>query len=145
MKTDLLTSKILSNCNIDTFLNFQSQLRITCSKSKIEKNWKRWEICSKLTITIPERGHWRRSGVFIVTFPHISTFFWCFYSWLWTSKCWLEWLSCLWDIQETSGEYPEAATRGVLYKKVFLEISQTLQENTCARVSFLIKLQVSGL
>ena len=26
-------------------------------------------------------------------------------------------------------------------EKVFLEISQNLQENTCARVSFLIKLQ----
>ena len=30
-------------------------------------------------------------------------------------------------------------------KKVFLEISQNLQENTCARESFLIKLQASGL
>ena len=29
-------------------------------------------------------------------------------------------------------------------KKVFLEISQHSQENTCARVSFLIKLQASG-
>ena len=29
-------------------------------------------------------------------------------------------------------------------KKVFLEISQNLQENTCARASFLIKLQASG-
>ena len=28
----------------------------------------------------------------------------------------------------------EAATRGVLCKKVFLEISQNSQENTCARV-----------
>ena len=28
---------------------------------------------------------------------------------------------------------------------MFLEISQNLQENTCARVSFLIKLQASGL
>ena len=37
----------------------------------------------------------------------------------------------------------EAATRGVLWKKVFLEISQNSQENTCGRVSFLIKLQVS--
>ena len=37
----------------------------------------------------------------------------------------------------------EAATRGVLWKKVFLEISRNLQENTCARVSFLIKLQAS--
>ena len=35
----------------------------------------------------------------------------------------------------------EAATRGVLYKKVFLEMSQNSQENICARVSFLIKLQ----
>ena len=39
---------------------------------------------------------------------------------------------------------PEAAARGVLWKKVFLEISQNRQENTCARVSFLIKLQALG-
>ena len=32
----------------------------------------------------------------------------------------------------------------VLWKKEFLEISQNSQENTCARVSFLIKLQTSG-
>ena len=37
----------------------------------------------------------------------------------------------------------EAATVGVLWKKTFLEISQNTQENTCARVSFLIKLQAS--
>ena len=30
-------------------------------------------------------------------------------------------------------------------KKVFFEILQNSQENTCARVSFLIKLQASGL
>ena len=29
-------------------------------------------------------------------------------------------------------------------KKVFLEISQNSQENTCARVSFLIKLQAKS-
>ena len=34
----------------------------------------------------------------------------------------------------------EAATRGVLCKKLFLEISQNSLENTRARVSFLIKL-----
>ena len=39
------------------------------------------------------------------------------------------------------GLYLEAATRGVLGKKVFLEISQNSQENTCARASLLIKLQ----
>ena len=32
--------------------------------------------------------------------------------------------------------YPEAASRGVLRKKVFLEISQNSQENTCATVFF---------
>ena len=39
----------------------------------------------------------------------------------------------------------EASTRGVLWKKVFLEILQNSQANTCARASFLIKLQASGL
>ena len=33
----------------------------------------------------------------------------------------------------------------VLYAKVVLEISQNSQENTCARTSFLIKLQASRL
>ena len=40
-------------------------------------------------------------------------------------------------------EKKAAATGGVLKENWFLEISQNLQENTCARVSFLIKLQVS--
>ena len=30
------------------------------------------EICSKLAIKIPEGRHWRRSGIFIVSFEHIS-------------------------------------------------------------------------
>ena len=32
----------------------------------------RCEICSKLTIMIPERRQWRRSGIFILNFEHIS-------------------------------------------------------------------------
>ena len=32
----------------------------------------RCEVCSKLTIKIPERRHWRRSGIVIVNFEHIS-------------------------------------------------------------------------
>ena len=36
----------------------------------------------------------------------------------------------------------EAVAQGCSVKKVFLEISQNSQENTCARVSFLIKLQL---
>ena len=38
----------------------------------------------------------------------------------------------------------EVSTRGVLYEKVLLEISQNQQEKTCARVSFLRKLQISA-
>ena len=40
-------------------------------------------------------------------------------------------------------EMPEAATRDVLQEGVSLEILQNSQENTYARVSFLIKLQAS--
>ena len=41
--------------------------------------------------------------------------------------------------------YEEAAIGGVAWKNMFLKISQILQENTCARVSLLIKLQAWGL
>ena len=36
-------------------------------------------------------------------------------------------------------QYGEAATRGVLQHKVFIEISQKSQEKTCTRASFSIK------
>ena len=54
----------------------------------------------------------------------------CFRSW----NLWSPWI-----------HNSEAATRGALWKNVLLEISQNSQENTCARVSFLTKLQTSGL
>ena len=38
----------------------------------------------------------------------------------------------------------EVVVEGCSVKKVFLKISQNSQENTSARVSFLIKLQASG-
>ena len=51
----------------------KSQPAITCSKLIMETvQQDRCEICSKLTIKIPERRHWRRSGIFIVNFEHIS-------------------------------------------------------------------------
>ena len=53
-------------------------------------------------------------------------------------------LICLWRTW-TSLYLTEAAARSVLWIKVFLKISQNSQENTCARVSFLIKLQDWGL
>ena len=39
----------------------------------------------------------------------------------------------------------ELATGCVLYKKLLLEILKNSQENTCAKVSFLVKLQAWGL
>ena len=42
-------------------------------------------------------------------------------------------------------EFAEAVVQKCSAKKVFLEISQNSQQNTCARVCFLIKLQASGL
>ena len=47
--------------------------------------------------------------------------------------------SCLISLVKSnceSGLISEAATGGVLYEKVFLEILQNSQENTCAKVSF---------
>ena len=41
-------------------------------------------------------------------------------------------------------KFLEAATGGVLKEKVFIETSQNSQENTCARVSFLINLQAKA-
>ena len=40
---------------------------------------------------------------------------------------------------QTAKPSKEAFTRTCSVKKVFLKISQTLEENTCTRVSFLIK------
>ena len=42
-------------------------------------------------------------------------------------------------------QHSEAVVQMCSVKKVFLEISQNSQENTCTRVSFLIKLQAWGL
>ena len=42
-------------------------------------------------------------------------------------------------------EFAEAVVQRCSAKKVFLEISQNSQDNTCAKISFLIKLQALGL
>ena len=44
-------------------------------------------------------------------------------------------------MEEMHKWFAEAATGGVLYDEVFLEILQNSPGNTCARVSFLTKLQ----
>ena len=67
-RCDLITSSInevsicVENCPAGIYL-FKVNNRNTRT---------RCEICSKLTINTPERRQWRRSGVFIVNFEHIS-------------------------------------------------------------------------
>ena len=46
---------------------------------------------------------------------------------------------------KTDEQYLEALVGRCSIKKVFLEISQNSQENSCARDSFLIKFQALGL
>ena len=48
------------------------------------------------------------------------------------------------SLEGSTRPMPVAIVRWCSVKKVFLEISQNWQENTCARVSFLIKLQGLG-
>ena len=70
-------------CNITNKITSNIFQTILCSDSKIpagiyllkfnNRNTRaRCEICSKLTIKTPERRDWRRSGVSIVDFEHIS-------------------------------------------------------------------------
>ena len=51
---------------------FITQPTFTCSKLTIETLEQRCEVCSKLTIKPPKRGHWRRFCSFIDKFEHIS-------------------------------------------------------------------------
>ena len=45
------------------------------------------EICSKLTIKIPEWRQWRFLVSLLLTLNRFHTLFWCFYCWLKTSNC----------------------------------------------------------
>ena len=60
-------------------LTFNEQIHFpACSYMSKDSNRNiraRYEICSKLTIKIPERGQWCRSGIFIVNLEDISHFF----------------------------------------------------------------------
>ena len=50
----------------------KTQVAFTYSKVNNRNTRKMCEICSKLTIKIPERRQWRRSGIFNFNFKHIS-------------------------------------------------------------------------
>ena len=63
-------------------LFYASQLEFTSLKSTMEI----CEICSKLTIETPGRYRWRVLVSLLLTLNCFLTFYWCFHSWLWTSK-----------------------------------------------------------
>ena len=63
-------------------LFYASELEFTSLKSTMEI----CEICSKLTIETPGRYRWRVLVSLLLTLNCFLTFYWCFHSWLWTSK-----------------------------------------------------------
>ena len=93
---------------------------------------------------------WRRCGVFIVNFEHISHFALVFL--LWILNMWLpagmdgkRKLLCYIQTRKYTDKikalylyFTEAVTRRCSVKKLFLKISQSSQESTCVGVSFLI-------
>ena len=56
-----------------------------------------------------------------------------------TSKDWI------WRLNNAIMHTTEAVVQKCSVRKMFLEVSQNLQENTCAKVSFFIKLQAWDL
>ena len=74
--------KFMINCPLNTKFYWALPWEHTFKKTIAANNYllkvnnrntrTRCEICSKLIIKTPERHHWRRSGVFIVNFEHIS-------------------------------------------------------------------------
>ena len=71
---------------LEMFLKTNNPASIYLLKINYRNARKRSEICSKLIIKTPERRHWRRSGVVIVNFEHISHLSLVLLLLLWTSK-----------------------------------------------------------
>ena len=69
------------------------------------------EICSKLKIKTPEQCQWRSSGFLISNFEHIS---------LSISKC-----LAIYIVKTLNSE---AATKGVLWEKIFSEVGTLLKK-----------------
>ena len=72
--------------------NFKASISVTISTSQYlliqsqhEKTRTVCEICSKLTITTPERRQWHCPNL-LLTLNRFHSLFYCFHSWLWASK-----------------------------------------------------------
>ena len=84
-----LTECITENFYVETRRGLfkKAALHSTHLLVESQNQWKRGEICSKLTIKTLQRCFRFGSGVFIVSFEHISQLFLSFYCWLWRSNC----------------------------------------------------------
>ena len=73
-------------CQIEHFYYHMSNhvpAGIYLFKVNNRNTWTMYEICSKLTIKIPERCWWS----LLLTLNRFHTLLWYFYCWLWASKC----------------------------------------------------------
>ena len=97
--------------------------------------------CSKLKIKTPERRHWRHSGIFIVNYEHIHTFFYCFYCWLRTGKYLLDsQISCLKLDVKTPSQYPKNSNDEVSVSLFFiLNNSIKINRDNCSVTKYLFK------
>ena len=68
MKTDITYSQCKYQSNSNMFQVSNDYMFEVNNRNTRTRN----EIGSKLTINIPERRHWRRSGNFVVNFEYIS-------------------------------------------------------------------------
>ena len=68
---EYLQSEVLQCLMAETCIDTAFPASIYLRKVNSKNTRTRCEICSKLT-KIPERRHWRQSGIFIINFEHIS-------------------------------------------------------------------------
>ena len=72
-----LCSFVFEYCNRQPSKNYQF---------KSTQTIKRWELCWKSTLKIPERSYWHLLTSLLTTLNLFHPFFSCFWCWLWTGK-----------------------------------------------------------
>ena len=72
LQSNFIEITLRHGCSPVTLLYISEHLFLRTPVDVIQNSLERVEICSKLTIMIPDRRQWRRSGIFIVNFEHIS-------------------------------------------------------------------------
>ena len=93
----------------------------------------------KFRFKVSKKFHGRKSSIFLFSIYSLKSAMEATVKWHWScSGIFIVNFEQIWHIAPVKSSH-----RGYSVKKVFLEISQNSQENTCARVSFLTKLQAA--